>query len=86
MPGSDGGAIFVLSRRVKGDNGEVAMQNVTVYANNADEARAIVNDQFARLRRVSRSPETPYLPTPAFSIETIALDRPKMITAGLTVS
>jgi hypothetical protein len=74
----------MLSRNVDGDNGEKMMQNVTVFATNQEEARAIVADQFARLRRVSRSPERAYQPTPAFNIEKIALDKPKLIAAGIT--
>lgn len=85
MPAADG-AIFILSRKVNGDNGQVVMQNVTVYADSAEEARAIVYDQFARLRRISRSPENAYQPTPEFSVDKVSLDRHKLITAGFTSS
>jgi len=78
------GAIYMLSRSVNGDSGEKMMQNVAVFATSADEARAIVSDQFARLRRVSRSPERAYQPGPAFKVEKISLDRPKLITSGIT--
>jgi hypothetical protein len=79
------GSIYMLSRRVDGDNGEKMMQNVTVFATSPDEARAVVNDQFARLRRISHSPERAYQPTPAFEVEKIALDRPKLIATGITL-
>ena len=79
------GAIYVLSRKVIGDNGEPFMQNVTVFARNPDHARSIVADQFARLRMASQSKENAYQVMPTFSIEKIALDEHKMITAGVTV-
>jgi hypothetical protein len=79
------GAIYLLSRRVLGDNGENFVQNVTVYAESPDQAREIVNDQFTRLREASRSKEHAYLPTPSFNIEKVSLKEPKMITAGVTI-
>jgi hypothetical protein len=78
------GAVFLLSRNVRGDNGAEMMQNVTVFATSAQEARAIVRDQFARLRRISASPERAYRDTPDFKIEKVSLNEPKMISAGLT--
>ena len=41
------GAIYLLSRRVTGDHGEPYMQNVSVFAGSAREAKQIVSDQFA---------------------------------------
>jgi hypothetical protein len=79
------GAIYVLSRKVTGDNGESYMQNVTVFASSPDHARSIVADQFARLRLVSQSKERAYQVMPTFNIEKVALDEHKMITAGVTV-
>jgi hypothetical protein len=79
------GAIYVLSRKVTGDRGESFMQNVTVFASSPDHARSIVADQFARLRLASQSKERAYQATPAFTVEKIALDEHKMITAGVTV-
>jgi hypothetical protein len=78
------GSIYLLSRKVNGDNGEMFMQNVTVFARNPDHARTIVNEQFARLRLTSRSKEKAYQTLPAFAVEKIALDEHKMITAGVT--
>jgi hypothetical protein len=78
------GAIYVLSRKVSGDNGESFMQNVTVFADSPTEARALVNTEFARLRKSSQSSERAYQPTPAWNVEKIALDAHKLITAGLT--
>jgi hypothetical protein len=78
------GAIYVLSRKVSGDNGESFMQNVTVFASSTEHARAIVADQFARLRLASESKENAYQATPAFNVEKVALDEHKMITAGVT--
>jgi hypothetical protein len=78
------GAIYVLTRKVSGDNGESFMQNVTVFASNSEHARAIVADQFARLRLASRSRERAYQVLPTFAVEKVALDEHKMITAGVT--
>ena len=47
------GSIYLLSREVKGDKGEVYMQNVTVFATSQTHAKALVNEQFARLRGIS---------------------------------
>lgn len=78
------GNIYVLSRQVSGDNGESLMQNVTVFADSAGEAKALVEAQFAQLRRTSRSRESAYQLKPAWHVEKIALDEHKLITAGVT--
>jgi len=78
------GSIFLLSRKVQGDQGEMLMQNVTVFADSPTEAQAIVDAEFARLRRVSRSRERPYQTTPPWHVEKVALDQHKLIAAGLT--
>jgi len=78
------GAIYLLSRQVKGDHGESFMQNVTVFASSSTHARTIVNDQFTRLRKQSTVPENAYQALPEFSIDKVSLDNYKMITAGIT--
>jgi hypothetical protein len=78
------GAIYVLTRKVNGDNGESFMQNVIVFASGPEHARAIVGEQFARLRQTSGSKERAYQTTPTFAVEKVALDKHKMITAGVT--
>ncbi len=78
------GSIYLLSRKVNGDRGESFMQNVTVFASDPDQARAIVNDQFTRLRLVSKSKEAAYQALPTFAVEKVALDEHKMISAGVT--
>ncbi|TMK80234.1 MAG: hypothetical protein E6G45_01105 [Actinobacteria bacterium] len=78
------GAIYALSRKVEGDHGELFMQNVTVFADSPSEARAIVDDEFARLRKASGSEERPYMPTPPWHVEKISLDQHKVITADIT--
>jgi hypothetical protein len=75
------GAIYLLSRRVRGDQGESFMQNVTVFASSPAQARSLVNAQFATMRR---SNESAYQAQPEFSVEKISLDAHKMITAGIT--
>ena len=47
------GSIYLLSRQINGDKGEVFVQNVTVFATSQTHAKALVNEQFTRLRRIS---------------------------------
>jgi hypothetical protein len=78
------GAIYLLSRQVQGDHGEPYMQNVTVFAGSAAQARSLVDDQFAAFRKGSRAQERAYQVLPEFSVEKVSLDAYKMITAGVT--
>ena len=78
------GAVWLLSRVVEGDSGETYTQNVTVYATSALEAKTLVNAEFARLRRFGSDKQRPYLATPEWSIDKVALDKAKLITAGIT--
>ena len=78
------GSIYLLSRTVSGDQGEPFVQNVTVFALDSNHAKAIVNEQFTRLRLVSKSKEAAYQALPAFAVEKVALNEHKMITAGVT--
>jgi hypothetical protein len=79
------GAIYLLSRQVKGDHGESYMQNVTVFANSTTQAKSLVDDQFAALRKSNGAArDLAYQKLPAFSVEKVSLDAYKMITAGIT--
>lgn len=78
------GAIYVLTRSVEGDHGESFLQNVTVFAGSADEARALVRNEFAKLRAGSTSAEHPYRDAPAFSVDRIDLDAHKLLTNHIT--
>ena len=78
------GAVWLLSRVVEGDSGESYTQNVTVYAASAQDATNLVNAEFARLRRFSTDKQRPYLPTPEWSVDKVALDEAKLISAGIT--
>lgn len=78
------GAIYLLSRNVEGAQGQTLMQNVTVFADSPTQARAIVNAEFARLRKLSRSEERPYQATPPWRVDKVSLDQHKLIAAGLT--
>ncbi len=75
------GAIYLLSRRVTGDHGEDYMQNVSVFAASARDAKQIVSDQFQLLRK---NGEHAYQALPEFAVEKVSLDNYKMITAGVT--
>ena len=80
------GAIYLLSRKINGDKGEVFQQNVTVFASSVPHARALVEEQFGRLRRISNSREPAYQVLPEFAVDKVNLDQHKMITAGITFS
>jgi hypothetical protein len=80
------GSIYLLSREVKGGKGEVYQQNVTVFATSQTHAKAVVNQQFARLRGISNGSEPAYQVLPEFRVEKVTLDDYKMITAGITFS
>jgi len=75
------GAIYLLSRQVTGDHGEPFMQNVSVFAGSAREAKQIVSDQFQLLRK---NGEHAYQALPEFDVEKVALDEYKLISAGVT--
>jgi hypothetical protein len=62
------------------------MQNVTVFATSTTHAKALVEEQFGRLRRISNSREPAYQLLPEFAVDKITLDEHKMITAGITFS
>jgi hypothetical protein len=78
------GAIYLLSRQVQGDHGESFMQNVTVFANSAAQAKSLVDGQFAALRKSDGTRERAYQALPEFNVEKVSLDAYKMITAGIT--
>jgi hypothetical protein len=78
------GAIYLLSRQVQGDHGESFMQNVTVFASSAAQARSLVEREFAALRTSNGTRERAYQAQPEFSVERVSLDGHKMITAGIT--
>jgi hypothetical protein len=78
------GSIYLLSREVKGPNGEVFRQNVTVFATSSKHAVGLVNAQFAQLRRISNGSEAAYEELPEFRVDKVTLDEHKMITAGIT--
>ena len=80
------GSIYLLSRQIKGDKGEVFFQNVTVFATSTTHAKALVEEQFGKLRRISNSPEPAYQTEPEFAASKVTLDQHKMITAGITFS
>ena len=79
------GSIYLLSRKVTGDVGEAYTQNVTVFATSAEKARALVEEQFARLRRLTGTRGHAYQTLPEFRVDKVALDQHKVITAGVTV-
>jgi hypothetical protein len=80
------GSIYLLSREINGDKGEVFIQNVTVFATSQAHAKALVDQQFAQLRRISTGREPAYQVLPEFAVDKVTLDQHKMITAGITFS
>ena len=80
------GAIYLLSREINGDKGEAYTQNVTVFATSTTHAKALVEEQFGRLRRISNGREPAYQLLPECAVDKVTLDQHKMITAGITYS
>ena len=78
------GSIYLLSRKVTGDHGEAYTQNVTVFATDPDHARSLVEEQFARLRRLAGTRSHAYQTLPQFRADKVGLDQHKVITAGVT--
>ena len=76
--------VWLLSREVTGDGGEHYSQNVSVYAGTAREAVGLVAAEFARLGRITGKVEAAYRETPAWTVEQVKLDAPKVLTLGLT--
>jgi hypothetical protein len=79
------GAIYLLTRKVDGDQGESFNQSVAVYAPGPKEAKDLVQQEFSRLRKASKSPERPYQDTPTFEVDQIDLDTYKLLTHWITV-
>jgi hypothetical protein len=77
------GSVFVLSREVKGDSGDQYTQVLTVYAQDAAQARSLVRREFARWRMAGVTGSA-YEPTAEFAVDKVELDEPKLITAGMT--
>jgi hypothetical protein len=77
------GSVFVLSREVKGHSGDSYTQVLTVYAQNAAQARSLVSHEFARWRMAGVVGNA-YESTGEFAVDKVELDEPKVITAGLT--
>ena len=76
--------VWLLSREVTGDGGERYSQNVSVYAGSAPEAVGLVAAEFARLGRITGKVEAAYREAPAWTVEQVKLDAPKVLTLGLT--
>lgn len=77
-------SIYVLNRRVDGDHGESFNQSVAVYAQSDKEAKDLVKDEFARIRKSSNSGEHPYQDTPDFYVDRIDLDKQKVLIHWIT--
>jgi hypothetical protein len=73
------GQFYLLTRKVDGDHGESFNQSVAVFAKGAKQAKELVHNEFARLRKTSRSPEHPYHDTPEFDVDKIDLDEHKLL-------
>ncbi len=78
------GAIYLLTRKVGGDQGESFHQSVAVYAPGPKEANDLVHQEFSRLRKSSKSPEHPYQEAPTFDVNRIDLDTYKLLTHWIT--
>jgi hypothetical protein len=73
------GEFYLLTRKVQGDHGESFNQSVAVYAEGSKQAKELVHDEFARLRKTSTSAEHPYHDAPEFAVDRIDLDKHKLL-------
>jgi|1186.fasta_scaffold241953_2 hypothetical protein len=78
------GSIYLLNRKVNGDQGETFNQSVAVYAQSAKEAKDLVHQEFERIRKVSDNPEHPYHDLPPFEVDEIHLDEHKLLIHWVT--
>jgi hypothetical protein len=78
------GSIYLLTRKVEGDEGEPFNESVAVYASSEEEAHQLVALEFARLRKASSNPEHAYRDTPPFSVNNIKLDDHKLVAYWVT--
>jgi hypothetical protein len=78
------GAIYLLNRKVDGDQGESFNQSVAVYAKSENEAKELVQKEFARIPKYSKNAEHPYQPAPEFQVDEIQLDEHKLLIHWVT--
>ena len=78
------GFVYLLNRKVDGDQGEPFNQSVAVYAGSAAEARRLVSQEFARLRAHSENEEHAYGDHPDFALNAIKLDQSKVLIHWVT--
>ncbi len=75
------GSIFVFARRLPTSNG-VIRQALTVYADDQPSAERLVADHLSRIRQTWPRHENVYNLEPAFTIQAIALDHPKVLSSS----
>jgi hypothetical protein len=78
------GFIYVLNRKVDGDQGEPFNQSVAVYAGSREEAESLVALEFAHLRQHSHNEERAYGDRPEFAVDEIKLDESKVLIHWVT--
>jgi hypothetical protein len=78
------GSVYLLTRKVEGDEGEPFNESVAVYAASEQEARQLVAQEFARLRLHSRNAENAYRENPPFNVNHIKLDDHKLLAYWVT--
>ena len=77
-------SIYLLNRKVDGDHGESFNQSVAVYARSDKEAKDLVLQEFARIRKASNGREHPYEESPEFYVDRIDLDKEKVLIHWIT--
>ena len=78
------GSVYLLNRKVDGDQGDAFNQSVAVDASSPDEAKRLVKLEFARIRNGSRNDELPYHDKPEFDVDQIKLDEHKLLIHWIT--
>ncbi len=78
------GSIYVFSRDIEDGLGRLYKELLTVFASDSLSANEVVAQQLDELRRHSVRSEVSLKVEPAWRVEEVALDRPKVVTFAVT--
>lgn len=78
------GAAFVFSRRIGAETRGSKNQVITVYAEDIATARRVLRGELKLLREGSDHPEAAFSDEPAWEVDQITLDKPRVVTSLVT--
>ncbi len=77
------GKMFVFTRRVATNSGEVYNQIVTVFARDRRRAERILNQDLDQIRELSASFRVPYKRSPAWYVDEVPLDCERVVSSAV---